>query len=1129
MLDNNPLWYKDAIIYELHVRAFHDSIGDGMGDFRGLTQKLDYLQDLGITAVWLLPFYPSPLKDDGYDIADYCAIHPDYGTLDDFKAFLDAAHKRGLRVITELVLNHTSDQHPWFQRARRAKPGSSERNFYVWSDTSDKYKNVRVIFQDFEPSNWTWDDMAGAYFWHRFYRHQPDLNYDNPDVWKAIFPVVDFWMDLGVDGMRLDAVPYLYEREGTTCENLPETHVFLKALRAHVDAKYQGRMFLAEANQWPEDAVAYFGDGDECQMNFHFPIMPRLFMSIHMEDRFPILDIMEQTPPIGPNCQWGLFLRNHDELTLEMVTDEERDYMYRAYALDPRARINLGIRRRLAPLLGSNRRRIELMNGLLFALPGTPVLYYGDEIGMGDNIYLGDRNGVRTPMQWSGDRNAGFSRANPHRLYLPVNIDPEYHYEAINVEAQQNNTSSLLWWMKRLIALRKSFLAFGRGNLEFLQPENHKILAFLRRSPPGASDKGNQGEGGDSLLIVANLSRFVQYVQLDLSEFDRYTPIELFGRIPFPTIGTTPYLLSLGPHTFYYFALSAPKDAGVLPGEAAAPESPVPSVKIERDWSELFEEPGDAKLEAVLYDYLPARRWFSSKARTIKNIYLSDVLPLDHDDQRTFLTLLGVSFDQGQDESYLMPFSLAASEKAVQIARDMPHAIVARLHTPDGEKVLYDALADATFSAAVLRALGRGRVFTTSRGGSLNALAFAQFAEARGPDDVPQPITLGKAEQSNSSILFGNRLLFKVFRRVEEGINPDQEIGRYLTDIVRFSHTAPLVGAVEFRRKRKAEPMTLALLLGFVPNQGDAWQHTLDVLSSFYEQAVAVNKEQSQALSDPGAMLDFAAVETSKQAQEMIDTYLETARLLARRTAEMHAALAVATDDPAFRPEPFTLLYQRSLYQSLRNLTNQTFKQLRQRQNDVPKADRKYVRRVFELEKRILDRVHEVRAVKLNALRTRIHGDYHLGQVLFTGKDFIIIDFEGEPSRSINERRLKRSPLRDVAGMVRSFHYAAYSALYGQANARGKAPGVIRPEDIPVLEPWAKFWYAWVAGTFLRAYHEAAAGTNFLPRTHDEFKILMNTFLLEKAIYELGYEMNNRPDWVKIPLLGLLDLLESPT
>src|SRR6202161_3119760 len=521
-------WYKEAIIYEVHVRAFFDSVTDGIGDFGGITQKLDYLEDLGVTAIWLLPFYPSPLKDDGYDISDYTNVHPSYGTLREFQRFLREAHRRGLRVITELVLNHTSDQHIWFQRSRRADPGSRWRNFYVWSDSPEKYQDARIIFKDFETSNWTWDPVAKAYYWHRFYSHQPDLNFDNHAGHDAVEKVCDFWLEMGVDGLRLDAIPYLYEREGTNCENLPETHVYLKKLRAHVDKKFPGRMLLAEANQWPEDAVAYFGQGDESHMNFHFPLMPRMFMSLQMEDRFPIIDILDQTPPIPENCQWAMFLRNHDELTLEMVTDEERDYMWRVYANDPTARINMGIRRRLAPLLDNNRRKIELMNAILFSMPGTPVLYYGDEIGMGNNIFLGDRNGVRTPMQWSADRNAGFSRANPARLYSPVIIDPVCGYEAVNVEAQETDSSSLMNWMRNMIELRKQFQAFGRGTLEFLYPSNRKVLAFLRQYED------------EKLLIVANLSRFAQCVELDLAAHQGMVPVEFFGGAQVPDIKETP-------------------------------------------------------------------------------------------------------------------------------------------------------------------------------------------------------------------------------------------------------------------------------------------------------------------------------------------------------------------------------------------------------------------------------------------------------------------------------------------------------------------------------------------------------------------------------------------------------------
>ncbi|HEU5368203.1 MAG TPA: maltose alpha-D-glucosyltransferase [Ktedonobacterales bacterium] len=544
----DDLWYKDAVFYEMHVKAFYDSNGDGVGDFRGLMEKLDYLQDLGIDCLWILPFYPSPLRDDGYDIADYYNVHPSYGTLADFRAFLKAAHHRGIRVITDLVMNHTSDQHPWFQDARRS-PDSRYRNYYVWSQTYQKYADARIIFTDTERSNWSWDMDAGAYYWHRFFNHQPDLNYDNPQVRRAMLRMIRYWLDMGIDGFRLDAVPYLYEREGTNCENLAETHTYLREVRRAVEKSHPGRVLLCEANQWPQDVRAYFGDGDECHMAFNFPVMPRLFMSLRREDRFPIVDIIEQTPGIPANCQWGLFLRNHDELTLEMVTDDERDYMYHEYATDPRMKLNLGIRRRLAPLLGNGRRQMELMTSLLFTLPGSPIIYYGDELGMGDNIYLGDRNGVRTQMQWSGDRNAGFSRADTAALYSPLIMDPLYGYQAVNVEAQLRSPSSLLNWTKRMIRARKRYPVFGRGSIEFLRPENRKVLAYLR------------SDGEQTVLVVANLSRFSQPVELDLQRFQGMSLVELIGEARFPVIREAPYFLSLGPHGFYWFRLEKGLDS----------------------------------------------------------------------------------------------------------------------------------------------------------------------------------------------------------------------------------------------------------------------------------------------------------------------------------------------------------------------------------------------------------------------------------------------------------------------------------------------------------------------------------------------------------------------------------------
>jgi maltose alpha-D-glucosyltransferase/alpha-amylase len=547
-MEQDPLWYKKALIYELHIRAFHDSNADGHGDIPGLIEKLPYLQDLGVDCLWLLPHYPSPLRDDGYDIADYYGIHPDYGTLADFQRLVEAAHQRGIRIITELVVNHTSDQHPWFQESRR-DPKSPKRDWYVWSDTDDRYKGTRIIFLDTERSNWTWDPVAKQYFWHRFFSHQPDLNYDNPEVQEAMLDVMRFWLNMGVDGFRCDAVPYLFEREGTNCENLPETHAFLKRLRKTIDTEYPNKMLLAEANQWPADVRVYFGEGDEFHMGFHFPVMPRLFMAVRKEDRAPIVEILQQTPEIPENCQWAIFLRNHDELTLEMVTDEDRDYMYREYAMDPRMRINLGIRRRLAPLMDNGRRRIELMHSLLFTLPGTPVMYYGDEIGMGDNIYLGDRNGVRTPMQWTSDRNAGFSRADGARLYAPVIADPVYGYQAINVEAQERIRTSLLHWVKRLIKVRQRYPAFALGRLRFVNPDNRKVLAFTREWE------------GQTILIICNLSRFSQPAVLDLREWEGYVPVELMGETPFPRISSLPYQLSMGPYMFLWFRLEKP-----LPG-----------------------------------------------------------------------------------------------------------------------------------------------------------------------------------------------------------------------------------------------------------------------------------------------------------------------------------------------------------------------------------------------------------------------------------------------------------------------------------------------------------------------------------------------------------------------------------
>ncbi len=1091
MLDNDPLWYKDAIIYEAHVRAFADSDGDGRGDFRGLTGKLDYLHDLGITAIWVLPFYPSPLRDDGYDIADYTTVHPHYGQLADFQEFLAAAHRHGIRVITELVINHTSDQHPWFQRARHAPPGSPERDFYVWSDSADRYAEARIIFKDFERSNWTWDPVAKSHFWHRFYSHQPDLNYDNPAVWQAIFPVVDFWLEMGVDGMRLDAVPYLFEREGTNCENLPETHTFLKALRKHVDTKFPNRMLLAEANQWPEDAVAYFGDADECHMCFHFPVMPRLFMGVHREDRFPILDILAQTPPIADSCQWCLFLRNHDELTLEMVTDEERDYMYRAYAHDPQARINLGIRRRLAPLLGNDRRRIELLNALLFALPGTPVVYYGDEIGMGDNIYLGDRNGVRTPMQWSGDRNAGFSRANPQMLFLPAIIDPEYHFEAVNVESQQNNPSSLLWWMKRLIALRKQHRALGRGSLEALEPSNPKVLAFLRHYQD------------ERILVVANLSRFVQHVELDLRAFQGMVPEELFGRSLFPPIGDRLYPLALGPHNFYWFALApAPQRLALAPART----DDLPEVTVLRDWAELFEQAGRARLAPVLAGYLRHRHAAAGRPR-LKSAQVVDGFPVQHGGALTWMVLVRIELEVGPAEVDLLPLTFVPDEHLGRLLAPVSTCGLARIKVPQSG-VLVEALADPMFCLAVLGAIIGGRTYPVA-GGEVAGVPMPQLGELLGPGQ-PTP-SLFPGDQANTSINYGGQLVLKVFRRIEEGPNPELEVGRFLTESQGFHGAAPVVGAIVYRR-RNAQPATLAVLHQYVAHQGSALQLVLDRLSAFHERVLTLRPEELQALS---------------KIDDLIGPELETSQRLGQRTAELHAALAADKTNPAFAPEPWGRAYQRSFYQSTRTLTGQVCFELTRQLEALPEAARPLAERVAAGRDGLRQRFRGLLERTLNGWLVRCHGDYNLTNMLSTGNDFVVIDFEGDPAQSIAQRRAKRSPLRDVATLLRSFHQAAHGSLHGLSTDRGRSPGVIRDEDRATLAPWAERWYQRIAEELVAAYLAALAPTGLLPDGEEEQRALLEMFVLDRALEEVGGELARGGGQVLLPLLDVAPYVEG--
>ncbi|MEX2207756.1 MAG: maltose alpha-D-glucosyltransferase [Myxococcota bacterium] len=1106
---SEALWYKDAIFYELRVGSFHDGDGDGIGDLRGLTERLDYLQDLGVNALWLLPFYPSPFRDDGYDISDYEDVAPGFGTLDDFRVFLREAHARELRVVTELVINHTSDQHPWFQRARKSPPGSRYRDFYVWSEKPEKYGDARVIFRDFERSNWTWDPVAKAYFWHRFYSHQPDLNFESKAVRKAVLRLLDFWFSMGVDGLRLDAIPYLFERDGTNCENLPETHDFLRELRAHVDARYPHRMLLAEANQWPEDAVSYFGEGDECHMAFHFPVMPRLFMALQMEDRFPIVDILSQTPQIPAVCQWALFLRNHDELTLEMVTDEERDYMYRVYAHDAQARVNLGIRRRLAPLLGNDRRRIELMNALLFALPGTPVIYYGDEIGMGDNIYLGDRNGVRTPMQWSSDRNAGFSRANPQRLYLPVIIDPEYHFESVNVEAQQNNPHSLLLWMKRLIALRKGYKAFGRGTVEFLSPSNRKVLAFIRQFEE------------QRILLVANLSRFVEYVELDLPGHRGDVAVELFSRKPFPRIGDLPYLLTLGPHSFYLFELHPAEARAGAPGDG---ERALPRLRVQERWEELLVGEARGSFERALPGALRERRWFGGKSQTIRASTIADAIEIELDEESVWLALVRVEFANGDPQVYSVPLAFARGDHAARIARDRPNALIAEVELaatdPLETGVLYDAVEVPALCTALLDAISRRRELRGEHG-SLVSTRSRAFGPLRGDAAEPLPPSVLRAEQSNTSIVYGQRLILKLFRRLTAGTNPDLEIGRFLTDSTEFERTPRVAGAIEYRVPKR-EPCTVALLQSFVPNEGDAWTYTLDEVERFYETALMRRLAPEEVPVPTASLLELTQQDPTPLVLETMGGYLETARLLGRRTAELHNALASDPENPDFAPLPFDVHYQRGLYQTLRNLTAASLGLLRDRMPRLPPEALPAAEAVLAGEATLLRIFRGIVGHKLGGMRIRCHGDFHLGQVLRTGTDFVIIDFEGEPARGLGERRLKRSPLRDVAGMLRSFDYAAHHALIA-----GASESALRPEDIPALEPWARLWRQWAGSAFLRAYLAVLSPAELVSTRPAEIELLLGVLLLERNLYELSYEVNNRPGWLRLPLRAMAERIAA--
>ena len=1267
----DPLWYKDAIIYELHVRAFADSNNDGIGDFPGLMSKLDYLQDLGVTCLWLLPFFPSPLRDDGYDISNYVDVNPSYGTLADFKAFLDAAHQRNMQVMIELVINHTSDQHPWFKAARLAPPGSAQRDMYVWTDNDQRFKDARIIFTDTEKSNWTWDEVAKSYYWHRFFSHQPDLNFDNPLVIEEVLTAMRFWLDMGVDGLRLDAIPYLVERDGTNSENLPETHAIIKQVRAEIDAGYANRLILAEANQWPADVRPYFGDGDECHMAFHFPLMPRIYMALRQEDRLPITDIMAQTPPIPDNCQWGLFLRNHDELTLEMVTDDERDYMYFAYSADPRMRINVGIRRRLAPLVDNNRRRIELLNSILFSFPGTPIIYYGDEIGMGDNIYLGDRNGVRTPMQWTSDRNAGFSKCDPARLYFPVIMDPIYGYQVVNVEAQQSDQSSLLHWTRNMIALRKLFQVFGRGTLTFLNPSNRKILAYLRDL--------DRGDGThESILCVANLSRFAQPVSLDLSAFAGMEPVEMLGYVSFPTITDAPYSLSIAPYSFIWLELQ-PASAKIeelpeLTLEAPPQNSPEEFAVLDlltKGWAGFVAGHGLPVLESAMAAWLPRQRWFGAKTRKIQSVRVIDWAELPavvaantivppSSELPTANTIppalfyFEIDYGNSSCDVYQAPLAFSAGTDADELTASHPHSIIALLPSPVGSGVLHDATVREDFRKGLLTLIERNATLALSSrreaalqvaaslaaavtgnhardeaasGDAAEVLAHPERAthNPAGAGEVhlrpherfpasesaavastnavpepavppthpvpspphpltpitvaPAPITaqpgeavsaprstapapspnaqrnqprespsagdpvpqsgrldarastafgsfcggprlasrVGSAEQSNTSILYDKKLILKLFRRLQPGENPDVEIGRFLTEVARFPRIPAFLGDISFCPEG-GQRTTIAMLQGLVANHGDGWQWFLDQLPGFFG---AVSSLAAPATAPAGFE---NPQEPHRAAMEHAGAMMEAAALLGRRTAEMHLALAAPTDDGAFAAEPFT---PEDLARDARRIDTQIMTALDALKAKLPSlADLIADDAALLLSRRreLLRRAHAIEGIQAAGKRIRIHGDYHLGQTLRTededgAGDFVLLDFEGEPARPLVERRQKQSPLKDVAGMVRSFSYAAFSGLDGFL-----AENAARLVNAEGLTAWANLWQNSASAAFLKAYGTTIGASRDLIPSSEQAQSLFTAYLMEKALYELLYELNNRPTWLRIPVGGILSM-----
>jgi maltose alpha-D-glucosyltransferase/alpha-amylase len=1099
-----PLWYRDAVIYQLHVRGFFDSNDDGIGEFRGLTQKLDYIQSLGVTAVWLQPFYPSPLRDDGYDIADYRGVHPSYGTRRDFLTFMNAAHDRGLRVITELVINHTSDQHQWFQAARRAARGTTKRDFYVWSDTDQKYAGVPIVFKDTERSNWTWDPVAGQYFWHRFFFHQPDLNYDNPMVLKAVLRVMRFWLDMGVDGMRLDAVPYLVEREGTQCANLPETHAVLKAIRRELDSRYPDRMLLAEANQWPSDVRAYFGDGDECHMAFHFPLMPRLFMALRQEDRHPISEILYQMPEIPEVCQWAIFLRNHDELTLEMVSDEERDYMYQAYAADPQMRLNAGIRRRLAPLMENSRPRIELLTGLLLSLPGTPVLYYGDELGMGDNVYLGDRNGVRTPMQWNADRNGGFSRADPARLYAPLIMDSIYGYGAVNVEAQDRSPHSLLAWMRRIISLRQSHVAtFGRGSLELLRPANRRILAFIRRF-----------ENDDPVLVVANLSRAVQPVALDLARLAGLVPVEMSGGVDLPRITDAPYALTLGPFAFYWFRLQreAPSNLASRPVSAPVEDLEQAPLLVGPEWWKIFDTSIRTTLERRhLSPFLPRQPWFERRTPALSRVTISDWGALQTGDEPVFIVVLTAEFADGVEHRYIVPVAISGGERAAAITRESPDAIIVpiggarngvmhtRLDGALGRAIVNVMLAEQDAS------LRYGRLLAKRLDG------LEGIGSPRRVEDIPSaPLD---TTRFRSHATFGERLMLEAEWRAWPGPSPELETLTFLTRSAGFARVPAPVASLDYV-DAAGDRIPAALVTTYLPHQSDAWRHTLEELSRFLDAAITMDPPKER----PGPLPSSWTEPLPASVEEALRPFAHLAGALGHRLGELHLALSQAASAPAGSDSTL------SAGDLDRLVVRATTAWERARaaligQPPMNEAAKATVDTLVGSHDRFLAAAQNSPIDGTARLAVmRVHGTLDLTHVLIYEGDVLFIGPEEDPAEPPDKRRRPDTPLVDVASLLWSLQNASTRALAVRPATS--------PPDYDRLAVWAQWWVAGASRALLASYRRITAGTAFVPEDAGGIVPILRLSLFERAFHDISRIAIASPEWLGTSAAAALALVD---